>query len=115
MYVRKDARKMGAQAIWRSQDVFPLGTPAGQPSASGGTGGETIPFGLRYLTDPDAGAVSDVDFGSVSFDEDAQISMVRGRAGLVPLFKHTSGQTSTTMNAQDRKTSDSDTDTEQDK
>ena len=107
---------MGAQVIWRSQDMFPLGTPAGQPSASGaGGGGEPVPFGLRYLADPDASAVSDVDFGSVSFDMAAQISMMRGQAGLVPLFKHTSGQTSTTTNAQDRKTSDSDTDTEQDK
>lgn len=105
-----------SRAIWRSQDMFPLGAATGQPVAKCSELAEDWrPFGLRYLVDPDPGANCDLDLASVRFDDAAQIAMVIGEFGMVPVFKHTSGQTSTTTNVQDRKASDSDTDYEQDK
>jgi putative ATP-grasp target RiPP len=96
--------------------MFPLGATAGRDSVSGGDViGNRVPFGLRYLAEPDGGAACEVDWDAVLFDESAQISMMPDGAGVVPLFKHTSGQTSTTTNAQDRQSSDSDSDVEHDK
>lgn len=105
-----------SRAIWRPRDMFPLGIPASQPIAKPSElSKDCRPFGLRYLMDPDPGANCDLDLANLRFDNIAQIAMVIGESGLAPVFKHTSGQTSTTTNVQDRKTSDSDTDYEQDK
>lgn len=102
--------------IWQPQDMFPLGAVASQPVAKRGVAAEAWrPFGLRYLVDPDPGANCDLDQASVRFDDAAQIAMVSVESGMVPVFKHTSGQTSTTTNVQDRKASDSDADHEQDR
>ncbi|HET9898449.1 MAG TPA: putative ATP-grasp-modified RiPP [Streptosporangiaceae bacterium] len=107
---------MTSRALWRPEDMFPLSAPTGyghlattEPVKGGG------PFGLRYLVDPDPGANCDLDLASVRLDDAAQIAMTGDGPRSVPVFKHTNNQTSTTTNVHDRKTSDSDTDYEQDK
>ena len=107
---------MTSRAIWRPQDMFPLGGPAdGDHTASSESVKDCRPFGLRYLVDPDPGSNCDLDLASVRLDDMSQIAIIGGEYGGGPAFKHTSGQTSTTTNVQDRKNSDSDTDHEQDK
>jgi putative ATP-grasp target RiPP len=107
---------MTSRAIWRPQDMFPLSVTVGRDyPASGESAEDSRPFGLRYLVDPDPGANCDLDLTSARLDDGTQITIMADEPGGMPVFKHTSNQTSTTTNVQDRKTSDSDTDYEQDK
>jgi putative ATP-grasp target RiPP len=105
---------MISTTIWRPRDMFPL-APSSRRPASGELTGNGRPFGLRYLVDPHPSATSDLDFAAVRFDETTQIAVMSAELGGIPLFKHTSGETSTTTNVNDRNSSDSDSDTEQDK
>jgi putative ATP-grasp target RiPP len=110
------AVQMTSRAIWRPQDMFALSAPAGHGHAVSREpvkGGR--PFGLRCVGGPDPGANCELDLASVRLDEMTQIAVMTGGAGDVPAFKHTSGQTSTTTNVQDRKNTDSDTDHEPDR
>ncbi len=106
---------MKAQSIWRPQDLFPLShEPDKAALATSVPVGSCRPYGLRYLVDPDPSATSDVDLTTVRFDDASQIAVMGDEFGGIPAFKHTSGKTKTTTNVQDRETSDSDTDYEQD-
>ena len=105
-----------SRGMWKPQDSFPMAPAASEVSPAGveSTAG-LRPFGLRFLTRPHPSANSDLDLGSMRLDEATQVTVIGEGAGALPVFKHTSGNTSTTTNVNDRKTSDSDTDTEQDK
>jgi putative ATP-grasp target RiPP len=107
---------MNSRAIWRPQDMFPLSGPAdGHHAAHSESIEDCRPFGLRYLVNPDPGSNCDLDLASVRLDDMSQIAIVDDKDCGGPAFKHTSGQTNTTTNVQDRKNADSDTDHEQDK
>lgn len=112
---REVRRQMKSSAIWQPQDMFPLAAVTSQPFANGEHSENIIPFGLRYLVDPDPSSNCDLDLALVRFDDAAQMAVVSSESDMVPVFKHTSGQTSTTTNVHDRKASDSDSDYEQDR
>lgn len=107
---------MKSHGIRRSHSMPPAATLSARerstPSSAIGSG---RPFGLRYLVDPHPSATCDLDLAAVRLDDVTQIAVMSRDSDGVPVFKHTSDETSTTTNIHDRKTSDSDTDYEPDK
>ncbi|MGH3439743.1 MAG: putative ATP-grasp-modified RiPP [Sciscionella sp.] len=68
------------------------------------------PFGLSLAVPPTA--VTYVDPADLGYDEDAQVGLIRDGADLVPLSKHTDGQTSTVTQGGDGQTTNRDSDTD---
>jgi putative ATP-grasp target RiPP len=66
------------------------------------------PFGMRLAVEPAVTAT--VDVGSLRWDDDKQIMMLADGADLSPAFKHTSTETGTSTNSQDRSAPDTDKD-----
>jgi putative ATP-grasp target RiPP len=99
--------------IWRAADQFPLGSgprlaeiPDEPPSTDAGA----RPFGLRYVNDCPLADHSSIDWATLHYDEERQIAMVADDGVILPAFKHTSNQTSTSTGDQDRRGADKDTD-----
>ena len=68
------------------------------------------PFGLTVAVA--ANDVVAVDPGDLGYDEDTQIGLIRDGDSLVPLAKHTDGQTNTVTQGGDGKTTNRDSDTD---
>ena len=100
--------------LYSHSDAFALGRPFGLLDVSGDvTAAQALPFGLRRAVI--APAVDVGDLSGYGFDHDRQIGTVVGEDGVVvPLLRHTTGQTRTTTNADGRKGPDSDTDQRED-
>lgn len=94
--------------------VFALGRPFGLLEADNGmTATEVMPFGLRRAVV--APAVEVGDLSAYGFDHDRQIGIVMGADGVVvPLLRHTTGQTRTTTNPDGHGGPDSDIDQRED-
>lgn len=94
--------------------AFALGRPFGLLDTCGAvTAAEVLPFGLRRAVVALAVAVGDLS--TYGFDHERQIGTVVDADGVVvPLLKHTTGQTRTTTNPDGRKGPDSDTDQRED-
>lgn len=59
-----------------------------------------------------AGTVYPVDPAELGYDEEAQVGLIRDGADMVPLSKHTDGQTSTVTQGGDGQTTNKDSDTD---
>jgi putative ATP-grasp target RiPP len=75
---------------------------------------DTRPFGLKYVTDSNSLSRGELDFTALDYDFDRQIAVMRDGASVLPVFKHTSGSTSTETARADKNAPDTDTDVEYD-
>lgn len=92
---------------------FPLGRPFGLlPAAGDACTAEALPFGLRRAVVVPGTPIGDL--ASYTYDQEQQIGMVRDGDRVIPLLKHTTGQTSTTTNPDGFKGPDTDTDHRED-
>jgi putative ATP-grasp target RiPP len=91
---------------------FPLGGAAGISDVSDEmpSSRETRPFGLQYLTDPAPDGGDGFNWASLSYDHERQIAVMQDGGKVIPAFKHTNNQTSTSTGSHDREAADSDTD-----
>jgi putative ATP-grasp target RiPP len=98
--------------LWRPADQFPLGKMAGlrEVNDEGPGSQETRPFGLKYVTDPNLSGRSSLNVAALYYDCNQQIAVMRDGESVLPAFKHTNNQTSTTTADSDRTGPDSDTD-----
>lgn len=100
-----------AAGVFPTSDHFPLGRPFGAVETVPEPPSPVRPFGLT-LGVP-ATTVATVNPVEISYDEVAQVGLVRDGESLVPLSKHTSGQTNTVTDGGDGQTSNRDSDTDQ--
>lgn len=82
----------GADPLYPANACFPLGRPFGLiPVSAGVCPTDLLPFGLRQAV---AGRPQPVgDLSAYGFDHDQQIGTVREGDAVVPLMRHTDGQT----------------------
>ncbi|HEY8471676.1 MAG TPA: putative ATP-grasp-modified RiPP [Natronosporangium sp.] len=93
--------------------LFALGRPFGLlPTSQEVCDGETLPFGLRQAVESPAVPVGDLS--SYGYDADRQIGVITENGRVVPLLRHTTGQTRTTTNPDGQAGPDSDTDYRED-
>ncbi|MGH3645637.1 MAG: putative ATP-grasp-modified RiPP [Micromonosporaceae bacterium] len=100
--------------LYPNSGAFALGRPFGLLDVAGEvTAAEALPFGLnRAVVAP---AVAAVDLSTYGFDHERQIgTKVDADGVVVPLLKHTTGQTRTTTNPDGYRGPDSDTDHRED-
>jgi len=104
----------GPDPLYPMSGAFGLGRPFGLVDPSGEvTAAGAVPFGLRRAVC--APAVSVGDLAAYGFDHDRQIGTVLDTDGaMVPLMKHSTGQTKTSTNPDGAKGPDSDTDQTED-
>jgi putative ATP-grasp target RiPP len=95
-------------------EALPLGRPYGGVEASSAEPSQRRPFGMRFAQTCRSGAVSTIDFATISYDETRQIGVVTTPNGPVPLARHTNGQTSTVTHGDGKGGHDSDTDHRED-
>ncbi|MFD2419606.1 putative ATP-grasp-modified RiPP [Amycolatopsis pigmentata] len=87
--------------------------PLGEVQATPEPATEVRPFGLRPAVPPRV--ISSLDIDSLGYDDEAQVGLVRcDGAGMVPLARHTDGQTNTQTDADGHQGNDSDTDHRED-
>jgi putative ATP-grasp target RiPP len=100
--------------LFPNSDAFALGSPFGLlDTCKEVTPREVWPFGLRRAVV--APAVEVGDLSGYGFDHDRQIGTVVDADGVVvPLLRHTTGQTRTTTNPDGHRSPDSDTDQRED-
>jgi putative ATP-grasp target RiPP len=99
--------------LYPSTGLFSLGRPFGLlPASDEACPPEELPFGLRWAVVSTAMPVGDLS--AYGYDHDHQIGTVRDGETVVPLLRHTTGQTSTTTNPDGQKGPDSDTDHRED-
>jgi putative ATP-grasp target RiPP len=92
---------------------FPLGRPFGLLPASGDIcAAEALPFGLRRAVVSPAVPVGDLS--AYGYDHDRQIGIVHEGDRVVPLLRHTHGQTRTVTRPDGRGGPDSDADYRED-
>lgn len=68
------------------------------------------PFGLTLAVPPKT--VTTVNVAEISYDEDAQVGLVRDGDVLMPLSKHTDGPTNTVTDGGDGQSTNRDSDTD---
>jgi putative ATP-grasp target RiPP len=94
-------------------EMVPLGRPFGLLSTSEDiTDPESLPFGLRLAVEVPATSIGEL--AAFGYDTDQQIGTVRDGDQVVPLLRHTTGQTRTTTNPDRHRGPDSDTDHRED-
>ena len=109
----RERRAEAGDALHPAAAQFPLGRPFGLlPPADGGSTAEALPFGLRCAVV--SAAVPVGDLSAYGYDHDQQLGVVRTGDRVVPLFRHTSGQTRTVTHPDGRGGNDSDTDHRED-
>lgn len=99
--------------LWRPADQFPLGRIVGlcEIDDEGSSSPDTRPFGLRYAASPNTAGRDGLDIAALDYDFDRQIAIMYDGGLVLPAFKHTSNQTSTSTADHDRKGGgDADTD-----
>lgn len=103
-------RSEGPRPPFPPSDHFPMGRPFGAVEAVPEPPSPVRPFGLTLAVP--ANAVSTVNPAEISYDEVAQTGLVRDGESLVPLSKHTDGQTNTVTDGGDGQNSNRDSDTD---
>jgi len=100
--------------LYPSSGAFALGRPFGLRDVSDEvTAAEAVPFGLNRAVVAPAEAVGDLS--AYGFDHERQIGTVVDADGaVVPLLRHTTGQTHTTTNPDGHKGPDFDVDQRED-
>lgn len=96
--------------LFPSSDHFPLGRAYGRIDTTPELASVARPFGLTLAVP--ASMMNCVDPAELSYDEDAQVGLIRHGAEMVPLSKHTDGQTSTVTQGGDGQTTNKDSDTD---
>ena len=91
-------------------DHFPLGRPFSVVAAESAPPSSVRPFGLTTATAPRR--VTVVDRGDIGYDSTAQVGLIRSGGVMVPLSKHTDGQTNTVTQGGDGHGSNRDSDTD---
>jgi putative ATP-grasp target RiPP len=102
----------GGAEMFRTSDHFPLGRAYGGIDATPAPASEVRPFGLTLAVQPRVSIRFDP--GELGYDDVRQIGLIRDGGEMVPLSKHTDGQTSTQTNADGHGGRDSDTDHRED-
>ncbi|WP_414936603.1 putative ATP-grasp-modified RiPP [Amycolatopsis sp. cmx-11-51] len=95
-----------------ASDHFPLGRPFGAVDTSDERPSHARPFGLTLAVRPRVSTSLETD--RLGYDSDRQIGLIREGDDMVPLAKHTDGQTNTQTNADGQHGPDSDTDARED-
>ncbi|MGH3773290.1 MAG: putative ATP-grasp-modified RiPP [Pseudonocardiaceae bacterium] len=96
--------------VFPSSDHFPLGRPYGRIETTPQPASAVRPFGLTLAVAPSA--VTRVDPAELGYDEDTQVGLIRDGADMVPLSKHTDGQTNTITQGGDGQKTNKDSDTD---
>ncbi len=96
--------------LFPSSDHFPLGRAYGQVDTTSEPVSAARPFGLTLAVP--ASGVNYVNPAELGYDEDAQVGLIRDGADMVPLSKHTDGQTKTVTQGGDGQTTNKDSDTD---
>lgn len=96
--------------VFPSSDHFPLGRAYGRIDTTPQPASVVCPFGLTLAVP--AHTVSRVDPAELGYDEDAQVGLIRDGAEMMPLSKHTDGQTNTVTQGGDGQTTNKDSDTD---
>jgi putative ATP-grasp target RiPP len=108
-----DTSIAAASSLYPASSRFPLGSPFGLVPAGGGvTEPDSMPFGLRLATAHVATPVGDLS--RYGYDTDHQIGIVRDGDTVMPLLKHTDGQTSTVTHPDGHQGNDTDQDVRED-
>lgn len=94
-----------------SSDHFPLGRPFGCLDSTPEPPSAVRPFGLTLAVVPSA--VTQVEPAQLGYDEDAQVGLIREGGCMVPLSRHTTGQTATITDGGDGQNTNQDSDTDQ--
>jgi putative ATP-grasp target RiPP len=71
-----------------------------------------VAFGLRHARTPTPAA--QLDWAAVGYDEDSQLGVFRDGDAVVPLCRHSTGQTGTSTASSDSSPGDSDKDATED-
>lgn len=91
-------------------DHFPLGRAYGVVDTVLEPASPVRPFGLTTAVAPHT--VTIVNPAELGYDEDAQVGLIRDGDALVPLSKHTDGQTNTVTQGGDGQSTNTDSDTD---
>jgi putative ATP-grasp target RiPP len=120
--VPEGAEESGPAGGWRAGDddplypvrgQFSLGRPFGLlPPSAEVCAADAVPFGLRRGVLSAAAPVGDLS--AYGYDHGLQVGVVRDGERIVPLLRHTTGQTHTTTQPDGYKGPDSDTDYRED-
>ncbi len=96
--------------VFPSSDHFPLGRPHGRIETTPEPASAVRPFGLTLAVSPRV--VTVVDPSELSYDHEAQVGLICDGASMVPLSKHTDGQTNTVTDGGDGQNTNKDSDTD---
>jgi putative ATP-grasp target RiPP len=96
--------------MFPSSDHFPLGRAYGRVDTAPAPASAVRPFGLTLAVAPRT--VIRVDPAELGYDRDAQVGLIRDGAAMVPLSKHTDGQTGTVTQGGDGQGTNRDSDTD---
>lgn len=91
-------------------DHFPLGRAYGVVDAVLEPASPVRPFGLTTAVMPHT--VTILNPAELGYDEDAQIGLIRDGEAMVPLSRHTDGQTNTVTQGGDGQGTNADSDTD---
>jgi putative ATP-grasp target RiPP len=103
------------RTVFPQSDQFPLGRPYGAVPGEPEPASAARPFGLAATARrvrPDN--VARLDPGDLGYDDEAQIGLIRDGEQMVPLAKHTNGQTKTVTHNDGHGGNDSDSDYRED-
>lgn len=96
--------------VFPPSDHFPLGRAYGRIDTTPEPASAVRPFALTLAVA--SSAVTRVDPAELSYDEDAQVGLIRDGADTVPLSRHTDGQTNTITDRGDGQNTNRDSDTD---
>ncbi|MBV9010918.1 MAG: putative ATP-grasp-modified RiPP [Pseudonocardiales bacterium] len=102
---------MSRTPLFPASDHFPLGRAYGCVQATPCPASGVRPFGLTLAVAPSAVRF---DPGELGYDDIRQVGLIRDGREMVPLARHTDGQTNTLTNADGHGGYDSDTDWRED-
>ncbi|TCP57052.1 putative ATP-grasp target RiPP [Tamaricihabitans halophyticus] len=111
MSIAKPEGRPGS-VVFPASDQFPLGRAYGRVDSTGEPASTARPFGLTLGVRPKR--VDRLNLAELSYDEEAQVGLLRHGGELVRLGRHTDGQTNTQTNSDGHQGYDSDTDHRED-
>jgi putative ATP-grasp target RiPP len=96
--------------VFPSSDHFPWGRAYSRIETTPEPASAVRPFGLTLAVAPSA--VTRIDPAELGYDEDAQVGLIRDGTDMVPLSRHTDGQTNTITDRGDSQSTNKDSDTD---
>lgn len=96
--------------VFPASDHFPLGRAYGRVETSNEPASTVRPFGLTLAVP--VNTVSKLDPDELGYDEGKQVGLIRHGAYMIPLSKHTNGQTNTVTQGGDGQNTNRDSDTD---